>query len=663
MAVVQMGLGWMRRVQKRLIALLFVGLISFFASILEPSREVVLIDAAVNNPDFFLQQLQHHQHGIVLSPHSTLASVTQELKQFKHLQAIHVVSHGAPGQFQLGQTVVHQAQLKAGLAAPRSNQPALLAQWGQVLAPDGDIVLYGCEVAATPIGQDFLKALHQVTQADVAASIDRSGDPNNAQLAGNWQLEATIGSVPHSLQLQGQYGETLGQMRVTSAADSGKGTLRWAIAQANLTPEDDLIELSGLAEPIVLRSPLPPIRSNVFLFGHGATVSGGEQFRVFQIQNSRVVISDLAIADGFAHGADGVDNAGGSAGLGGGLYLEDSSLILNRARLVNNRAEGGKGGHRPQPEGPERPSVIEHTKTKAKVNRGAITGINGISLSSSDDPTLDSGALKITGKDEKLSANRGAIAGVNGIGVNGIGVIAFGGGGGFGGFGNAGNGGNGGNGGAAGGSGGNGGDGGDGGVGIFGSLGRWEADGGVGTIAFGGGGGVGGFANGGNGGNGGSGSTVDVQLAQGGNGGNGGNGGFGGGGGGGGFGGQGGQGDTAGQAGSPGQGGFGGGDGELGYGGGGAGFGGAIFVKSGRLILHQTEFDQNAAIAGIGAHPGQGKGGAIFNLPGQDPEASGLQVISLGDAPHFRQSQAGEAAHTATDNVDMFGTLKVFGSR
>jgi hypothetical protein len=663
MALVQMCWGWVRLVQKGLITTLFIALVSLFALILKPPSEVVLIDSAVNHPDFFLQQLQSHQHGILLSPHSTLASVTQELKRFGHLQAIHVVSHGAPGQFQIGQTVVNSAQLSADFASSRSSQPALLAQWGQVLAPGGDIVLYGCEVAATPIGQDFLRALHQITKADVAASTDRSGDPNNAQLQGNWQLESAIGPVLQPLNLQGPYGATLSQMRVTSAADTGIGTLRWAIAQANLTPEDDLIELRNLPEPIVLRSPLPPIRSNLYLFGHGATVSGNEQFRVFQVQNSQVVIRELTIADGVAHGADGFGNAGGSAGLGGGLYLEDSSLILSRTRLVNNRAAGGAGGDRPQPAGRAQPGLIEQSKTKSNVNRGAITGINGLSLPSSDDPTLDPGELKITGKDEKFSANRGAIAGVNGIGVNGIGAIAFGGGGGFGGFGNAGNGGNGGNGGDAGGSGGNGGDGGDGGVGIFGSLGRWEADGGVGAIAFGGGGGFGGFGNAGNGGNGGSGSTVDVQLAPGGNGGNGGNGGFGGGGGGGGFGGQGGQGNPAGQTGTLGQGGFGGGDGELGYGGGGAGFGGAIFVKSGRLILHQTEFDQNVAIAGIGAHPGQGKGGAIFNLPGQDDDSPGLQVISLGDAPHFQQNQAGEAAKTTTDNSDIFGRLKILGTR
>ncbi|MEM6716142.1 MAG: hypothetical protein AAF622_13810, partial [Cyanobacteria bacterium P01_C01_bin.147] len=60
-----------------LIVILLMALVSLFTLQLEPPQEVVLIDSAVHDPGFFLQQLQRHQHGILLSPHSTLASVTQ----------------------------------------------------------------------------------------------------------------------------------------------------------------------------------------------------------------------------------------------------------------------------------------------------------------------------------------------------------------------------------------------------------------------------------------------------------------------------------------------------------------------------------------------------------------------------------------------------------
>ncbi|MGD1860530.1 MAG: DUF4347 domain-containing protein [Leptolyngbyaceae cyanobacterium] len=463
-----------------------------------PRQEVVLIDAAVEQPSFFLQQLQPHQQGIVLTPQDTLASVTQRLEKFEQLQAIHLISHGTPGQFQLGQTVINAESLRLTSVAeqPRS-QSALLAEWGDRLAPDGDILLYGCDIASSSAGQQLLAELQTVIGADIAASTNLSGDIEHG---GNWMLERHRGVVTTAIAWHPGYATVLRQIAVTTSADAGEGSLRWAITQANATVEDDLIELRQLAAPIQLRSPLPTIHSNLYLEGHGATVSGSGTFRVLQVQTGDVALHNLIIADGLARGANGIGDAGGSAGLGGGLLIEEAGVTLSQVRLVNNRAEGGSGGYRPATISPLVKGKIETKKVELKVNRGAIVGINGISLSPSQQPAQASTAAdaslpespSIRDTDVKYSANRGAIAGVNGIGVNGIGSIAFGGGGGFGGFGNAGNGGNGGNAGAAGGNGGNGGDGGDGGIGIFGGFGRWEENGSIGSIAYGGGGGFGG---------------------------------------------------------------------------------------------------------------------------------------------------------------------------
>ncbi|MGD1861089.1 MAG: hypothetical protein ACFB0E_14090, partial [Leptolyngbyaceae cyanobacterium] len=91
------------------------------------------------------------------------------------------------------------------------------------------------------------------------------------------------------------------------------------------------------------------------------------------------------------------------------------------------------------------------------------------------------------------------------------------------------------------------------------------------------------------------------------------------------------------------------------------GLGGAIFLHSGRLLLNRTEFEQNAAIAGRGAHPGQGKGGAIFNWSDPGTSGSDWQIISFGDPPHFLDNTAPEAAKTAVDNINVFGSLVTFG--
>ncbi|MGB7247756.1 MAG: hypothetical protein WBC73_02370, partial [Phormidesmis sp.] len=267
-------------------------------------------------------------------------------------------------------------------------------------------------------------------------------------------------------------------IRVNTTADTGIGSLRWAIDRANAAPDDDVIDLSAVEGVIALQSPLPSVNSNLTLAGNDITLSGEGRHRVLQIDGGEVTLRDLTLANGLAQGNLGINGSGGSAGMGGGLLINQGSVRLVRVNFLNNQAIGGSGSQRLPVT-----THIQGQKSRVKVNRGAVSGINGVSLaeiSGENLPDVEMGSAK-----ETFKVNRGAVAGVNGIGVNGIGSIVFGGGGGFGGFANGGNGGNGGNAGANGGSGGNGGDGGDGGTGIFGSFGRWEQDGSVGAIAFG----------------------------------------------------------------------------------------------------------------------------------------------------------------------------------
>ncbi len=485
----------------------------------------------------------------------------------------------------------------------------------------------------------------------------------------------------------GAIAATLSQtIPVTTTADHGPGSLRTAIALAHQNPHDTVIDLSGVKGTIALQSPLPTIHSNLTILGNDDDIlSGNDAVRVLCIDRGQVTLAHLTIAQGLAQGDPGKQGAGGAAGMGGGLLIQGGTVTLSQVTFVGNRAIGGEGSRKPAP----LHSQIITGKNALDVNRGAIAGLNGMSLDSThlqdpELPNLPSAGHKIESRGNRFKANRGAIAGVNGIGINGIGSIAFGGGGGFGGFGNAGNGGNGGNAGDGsiagdgGNAGGNGGNGGNGGIGIFGggskldldhldldhldlkhldlkhldrerldpdSLNELAVQRAIGAIAFGGGGGFGGFGNAGNGGNGGKGGFG----GGGGSGGNGGQGGYGGG-----FGG------LAGQPGRPGAGGFGGGAGNLGYGGGGGGLGGAIFIRSGELMLQDVAFEQNAAIAGQGANSGQGKGGAIFIVPATLKTQAGIAtapVVRTTGKLSFSHNCASHASDTANDNVNVFGII------
>ncbi len=462
------------------------------------------------------------------------------------------------------------------------------------------------------------------------------------------------------------------RIMVTTTDDDGSGSLRKAIALANQYPDDNAIDLSQVSGEIALNSPLPKIHGNLAIIGDGNDViNGNDLHQIFYIEQGEVSINKLSINNGLAKGKDGHNGTGASAGMGGGLFIDKGTVILSEVSFSHNRAIGGNGARvnkhlKKLAQVPFNSRIIENDHD-LQINRGAVSDINGITLNNLGDFPSEEQEIEIMSSDNKYDVNRGAVAGVNGIGVNGIGSIVFGGGGGFGGFGNAGNGGNGGNGGSEGGNGGNGGDGGNGGTGIFGSFDLIDGEqysalegrglrllhqGGIGTVIYGGGGGFGGFGNAGNGGNGGN------EGGNGGDGGNGGNGGFGAGGGSGGFGGNG---KIAGNSGQAGKSLFGGSNGGVGYSGSGAGLGGAIFIRSGQLILSRTTFIDNKAIAGNGINPGQGKGGAIFMFTKTLAQQASIDrtplVASLKSLPEFSNNFATDADNSSRDNVDVYGEI------
>lgn len=124
--------------------------------------EVFLIDAGSNGLEQMLAQLQG-QSGI---------------------DAIHVYSHGDVGQLTLGSLT-----LDAGNLSENAN---LLAQLGETLSSDADLMLYGCYVGGDSAGQSFIEGIAALSGADVAASDDLTG---SGSLSGDWDLEASAGLV------------------------------------------------------------------------------------------------------------------------------------------------------------------------------------------------------------------------------------------------------------------------------------------------------------------------------------------------------------------------------------------------------------------------------------------------------------------------------------
>ncbi|MEK0188461.1 DUF4347 domain-containing protein, partial [Microcoleus anatoxicus] len=580
------------------------------------NKQIIFVDSSVQDYQSLIDNADRAQIFILNENLSAIEQITNALANQKDISAVHILSHGSEGSLKLGSDVLNRNDIEIF-----STQ---LKQWGNAITENGDILLYGCDVAAGDTGKNFVKRLSEITGADIAASDNLTG---NAAKGGDWDLEIAMGkieaAVPFNQEAMKAYDGVLLNYNVTVATDDGTGgtanTLSWAILQANNSVGvDDTITLATNVR--LTGTPNQLINSNIAFIGGGFTVSGdvnnngtndAGDVRPFFVLSGTVSFSDMSIAGGRAQGGNGSTatsgGGGGAAGMGGALFVYNGNVTINNVTFSTNQAIGGSSANNNQ-----------------------------------------------------FLAGGGGLGGNSGGGTGGFGGNGGGGFGGSGGNNNSNNGGNGGSGGAFGGAGGAG----------------AAVPGSVGGNGTGGGGGGGGFngTNGGNGGFGGGGGSAGDQGFL-----NGGWGGFGGGGGAaagsGGRGGFGGGGGVSINTNNPGAGGFGGGagGGTTGYsaalpGGGGAGLGGAIFVREGSLTLQNNTFNNNNTTGGTGANNGQALGGAIFVLDAAAKTAqttqgntqgmpAALPTVSVVGYLRTTSNTAANNANTTPNNNDIYGSI------
>ena len=136
------------------------------------------------HPDVVVSVFGADQDGI--------SHVTGVLSSYNSLSAIHIISHGSPGQISLGTTELRLVSLQ--------DYTDQLSNWGLALTADGDILAYGCSVAKGDVGQMLIEQIAELTGADVSASTDPTGA---AGFGGDWDLECRAGAIETRGLLQG----------------------------------------------------------------------------------------------------------------------------------------------------------------------------------------------------------------------------------------------------------------------------------------------------------------------------------------------------------------------------------------------------------------------------------------------------------------------------
>jgi autotransporter-associated beta strand protein len=155
------------------------------------------------------------------------------------------------------------------------------------------------------------------------------------------------------------------QIFVSNTGDSGAGTLRQAILQADADASGNPIQIDITATGTLdLNTALPAITND-----HGVTIIGStnpngtpafeinaQQNRAFfvyatdtasQTALGAVSISNMIITNAMAAGGEGGaggSGGGGGAGLGGAIFIGRGNVTLTNMSLTNNSAAGGQGG-------------------------------------------------------------------------------------------------------------------------------------------------------------------------------------------------------------------------------------------------------------------------------------------------------------------------------
>ena len=157
------------------------------------SHEIVFVNENVENYEQLIADLQNDdiraiEVVILDADRDGIEQISDVMADRSDLTAMHVISHGTDGQINLGNTWLNNTNLEQHKNA--------VASWGNALAAGGDILFYGCNVAAGSGGQELLDNIAQLTGVDVAASDDLTG---NAKLGGDWLLEYESGEIETQL--------------------------------------------------------------------------------------------------------------------------------------------------------------------------------------------------------------------------------------------------------------------------------------------------------------------------------------------------------------------------------------------------------------------------------------------------------------------------------
>ena len=170
-------------------------------------KQVVFIDKQIQDYEVLIETLDKNTKVILIeSNEDGFKKIEQTLGNGKKYSAIHIIGHGSAGQILFGNALLTNENIE--------NYNSTLKNIGKSLTSKGDILFYGCNIAANEKGENLIKRISKITKADIAASDDVTGK------SGDWKLEHKVGNIESKNIKQVNYMHDLVRYTTTSNSTS-----------------------------------------------------------------------------------------------------------------------------------------------------------------------------------------------------------------------------------------------------------------------------------------------------------------------------------------------------------------------------------------------------------------------------------------------------------
>lgn len=314
--------------------------------------EMVFVDASTEDYEILVQDLLRNRQDVSIevvildASQDGFEQISEALSRMSGVDTVHIVSHGENARLRLGASFLDPTSLLGNAGQ--------VAAWGDALADGGDILLYGCELAADDAGVELVESLASLTGADVGASTDMTGHVDHG---GDWEFEYVSGRLDgaaiFSTDFVAAWGHTLQIVSSPETLVNQDGTLPVGQSESTvISGADRAARAVGVADNgdyVVVwtgGSGDPSLSDDVYFqrFERMGTPVGAAQMMNQHTADEQDDVSVVVNGDGSFVAV--WESEGQDHGVGAGIYMrmfDASGVAINDETLVNETVVNWQG--------------------------------------------------------------------------------------------------------------------------------------------------------------------------------------------------------------------------------------------------------------------------------------------------------------------------------